>query len=88
VEESNCVPCNVATALGLAKDICKTYQELDCSQIQEILDHPDIYTTDDTEKAIIELAEKAEGEPKEVLDCLVSLMHGEECHIVEGGSHA
>lgn len=77
-----CVPCNIAAALGVTKNICEEFKgQIDCQKLQHMLDHPDDYTTDDAAKAITELAEKAEGKPKELIDCVVKLMHGEECQI-------
>ena len=79
-----CVPCNIATALGITKNICEQFKgELDCHELQHILGHPDAYTTDDAAKAITELSEKATGDAKELIDCVVTMMRGGECRIPE-----
>lgn len=79
-----CIPCNIAAALGLTKNICEEYKaEIDCRELQEIIEHPDVYTTDDAAKAITKLAEKSRGKPKELIDCVVTMMRGGECKIPE-----
>lgn len=76
----DCLPCNIATALGITRNICKDF-ELDCDRLREIIDHPSTYTTDEAEKAIVELAERTSGEAKELMDCVVTMMRGGECQM-------
>lgn len=79
-----CVPCNIAAALGITRNICEEYKgELDCRKLQHIIDHPDVYSTDDAAEAITKLAEKAQGKAKELMDCVVTMMRGEKCQIPE-----
>lgn len=78
---NNCVPCRVATALGLTKNICEEHQELDCQDLLVIIEHPDNFSLQEAEEAIAKVAEKASGEAKELIDCVVTLMHGGKCNL-------
>lgn len=76
-ETEECTACKIAVGIGITRNLCKEFQELDCRELQAMLDNPAVFTLEEIEEAIKKIAENAHGEPKELLDYTLCLMKGE-----------
>jgi len=85
-EETECEACKIAAGIGITRNLCQEFKdELDCRELQAIIDNPDVYTLEEAEEAIKKIAENARGKPKELLHYTLCLMKGE-CSLDEAPS--
>lgn len=75
--EEDCTPCRIAAGLGIARNLCEEFKELDCREIAAMIDNPQGYTLNDVEKAMQRLLKGAYGKPRELLDHTLCLMKGD-----------
>lgn len=76
-DTSECVPCRIAAGIGITRNLCQEFKELDCHEIMTMLDNPENFTVEEAEEAIKKLAQNSRGKPRELLDYTLSLMRGE-----------
>lgn len=74
---AECLPCKIAAGIGITKGLCEEFKgELDCRELESMIENPGLYTLGEVEAAIEKISKSAKGRPKELLDYTVCLMKG------------
>lgn len=73
----NCEPCRLSAGIGMVRSLCQQFKdELDCSELESMMDNPDSTLAEATE-AVKRIAERANGRQKQTLNYIACLMRGE-----------